>query len=206
MTVIVAAALAVAVGACGGGAVTDPTGTTAGPGGDPDAVPATTGWPPAVELAAQKETDLEKAANAAGCELLEPKNEGGEHISDLTQRVEYKTNPPTSGTHYLQWPEDGAYLTAPLPEQTVHTLEHGRIDIQWNPETAPDEVVASLKALFDEDPYHLLLFPNQTGMTYEVAATAWDNALVCETASPEAYDAIRAFRDQFVDKGPELVP
>ena len=66
--------------------------------------------------------------------------------------------------------------------------------------------MASLKALFDEDPYHLLLFPNQTGMTYEVAATAWDNALVCETVSPEAYDAIRAFRDQFVDKGPELVP
>ena len=54
----------------------------------PEAVPATTGWPPAVELPAQKETDLEKAADAAGCELLEPKNEGGEHISDLTQRVE----------------------------------------------------------------------------------------------------------------------
>ena len=58
-------------------------------------------------------------------------------------------------------------------ENLVHSLEHGRITVQYGPDV-PDEVVGSLKAMFDEDPVHMILVPpDQSGMEYAVAATAW---------------------------------
>ena len=47
----------------------------------------------------------------------------------------------------------------------VHTLEHGRIDVQYKPGT-PAETVRQLEALLAEqnDGYHMLLFENTTGM------------------------------------------
>lgn len=178
------------------------------PGGNRVAQPTDTGWPAQTTLPAQQIKNLQEAADAAGCQLLDPPHEGADHTASLDKRVTYKANPPTSGTHFLQWPEDGAYLVAPQTEQTIHTLEHGRIDIQWNPETGGgDNDVAGLKALYDEDSYHLLLFPNQTDMPYAVAATAWDHSLVCpEYKTPAVWDALRAFRDTYRDKGPEKVP
>jgi hypothetical protein len=178
------------------------------PGGNRAARPATTGWPGQIPIPPVETVDLQEAADAAGCELREPPNEGSDHTSSLDTRVTYKANPPTSGAHFALAAEDGAYLVAPQAEQTVHSLEHGRIDIQWNPGArATDDDVAGLKALYDEDPYHLLLFPNQTAMAYAVAATAWDHSLVCEEFdTPAVWDAIRAFRDTYRDKGPEKVP
>ncbi len=54
--------------------------------------------------------------------------------------------------------------------------------------------------------YHLLLFENGTNMPFAVAATAWDQQLGCPTMNPQVFDAIRAFRDEYIDKGPEKVP
>ena len=54
--------------------------------------------------------------------------------------------------------------------------------------------------------YHLLLFENGTNMPFAVAATAWDHQLGCPTMNPKVFDAIRAFRDEYIDKGPEKVP
>ena len=56
------------------------------------------------------------------------------------------------------------------------------------------------------DAYHMLLFQNNTNMPYEVAATAWTQLLGCKTVNANTWDAIRAFRDRFVDKGPEIIP
>ena len=50
--------------------------------------------------------------------------------------------------------------------------------------------------------YHLLLFENGTNMPFAVAATAWDHQLGCPTMNPQVFDAIRAFRDEYIDKGP----
>jgi hypothetical protein len=146
--------------------------------------------------------DLDAAAKAAGCELLAPKNEGSRHVDTA---VEYKANPPTSGDHFPVAAEDGSYIEAPPTERLVHALEHGRIYIQYSADAA-DEVRDQLQALFDEDPYHMVLAPNTTGMSYEVAATTWDNALVCDSMGDGTFDAIRAFREQYRDQGPEFVP
>ena len=171
-----------------------------GDGGGPQK--ANSGDWPKGSVPAQQQTDLDAAAKAAGCELKDPKNEGKSHVNG---NVEYKANPPTSGNHNIEPAPDGAYLEPPAKEQTLHTLEHGRVSIQFKP-TVPDSVKGNLKALFDEDPYHLIIFPNQTNMPSAVAATAWDHQLLCNEYNDKVPDAIRAFKNQYRDRGPESVP
>ena len=83
---------------------------------------------------------------------------------------------------------DGAYIDTPEPRSVVHSLEHGRIEIQYSPDL-PEEDQLALKGVFDEDPNGMLMFPNPD-MPYEVAATAWTNLLGCDS-----YDGPRPRRD-----------
>jgi hypothetical protein len=153
-------------------------------------------------------TDLAGAAKAAGCTVTNPKYEGNGHITKKFAASDYKTNPPTSGAHYPEWYDDGIYAPGSTPElgKLVHTLEHGRIDVQYKKGT-PAATVKQLEAfLAEKTGYHLLLFENTTDMPYAVAATAWTHALTCETMNPKVFDALRTFYQQYVDKGPEQVP
>ena len=149
----------------------------------------------------QQEFDLRAAARAASCRLEDPPEEGNTHTEG---EVEYRANPPTSGDHHPIATADGAYSIRPKVENSVHSLEHGRIHIQFKPDL-PQEQIDQLKALFDEDPYHMLIYPN-ADLPVPVAATTWNHALLCESFSPQVFDAIRAFRDQYRDQGPEFVP
>ena len=162
-----------------------------------------------VKLPPVKETDLDKAAKAAGCTVSNPPDEGRGHENKTFTAADYKSNPPTSGTHYPQWAQDGEYTQQTVPQlgELVHTLEHGRIDVQYKPGT-PATVVKQLEALLAESQngYHMLLYPNTTGMKAEVAATAWDHAVTCPSVNDKTWDALRAFRERYIDKGPETVP
>ena len=153
------------------------------------------------------ERDLDAAAEAAGCELTSPKPAGRGHTS---KDVTYGTNPPTSGEHDPQWLEDGVYPEVPDVEKSVHALEHGRVNFQYEA-APPPERVAQLEGMVSEEVkgtagYHSLLFENQTGMTAAAAATAWGQSLTCPEWNDQVFDAFRAFRLEYVDKGPEFVP
>jgi hypothetical protein len=163
---------------------------------------------------AQKVTDLPTAAKAAGCELKSFKANSREHTDDLSEQIPYASKPPTSGKHYLQPAEDGAYTESPDPKELVHAMEHGRIVI-WFKKNLPEDDRANLKALFDEDEYQMLLTPDTTGMTYQVAATAWNadpqpngtgRLMGCPKMDDAVFDAIRAFKDEHRSNGPEPVP
>jgi hypothetical protein len=160
-------------------------------------------------IPAAKEADLKKAAAAAGCTLVNAPNEGAGHIEKEFKPSDYKQNPPTSGAHFPEWYQDGIYAPGDTPElgKLVHTLEHGRIDIQYKPGT-PKATVAQLETLYNEmdGGHHLLLFQNTTNMPFAIAATAWDHQLGCKTMNPQVFDAIRDFRAEYIDKGPEIVP
>ena len=39
-----------------------------------------------------------------------------------------------------------------------------------------------------------------------VAATAWTQSLTCTTPGPKMWDALRTFRDRYLDKAPEKIP
>jgi Protein of unknown function (DUF3105) len=147
--------------------------------------------------------DLRKAAKAANCDLrLNLKDEGNTHITKESQIPNYKTNPPTSGNHNPEQMADGAYSEMPQPWYFVHSLEHGRIEIQYSPDLSEEDQLA-LKGVFDEKPEGVLFFPN-SDMPYEVAVTAWTQLMGCKTYEGDAtLDAIRDFRDIYIGHGPE---
>lgn len=152
----------------------------------------------------QVETDLFAAARAAGCVLRNPVIEGRQHVEPGTD-VEYKTNPPTSGNHDPAPAGDGVYSKPPTTATTrnfVHTLEHGRILIQYDP-SLRKRYIDQLGGLFNEDPYHMVLMPNRRLGENQVAVTAWGHLLGCEKVTDETFDAIRGFRDRYRDQGPE---
>jgi hypothetical protein len=157
----------------------------------------------------RKTKDLAKAAKAAGCNVITARDEGNEHVTRDVTPADYGTNPPTSGMHAPEWASDGIYQPGNTPTlgTLVHTLEHGRINIQYAPGTDAD-TVARLTGLFKEmdKGHHLLLYENGTGMPFAIAVTAWDHLLGCPKVNARIYDAIRAFTATFVDQGPEVVP
>ena len=162
--------------------------------------------------------EIEPAARAAGCELKSRKSRSekdGLHTDTPDERVDYQDNPPTFGRH---WPpgyqaEDGLYGNPPADEALVHTMEHGRVVI-WARPSLPEEARKTLRALFEEDSYQLVVTPRRE-MPYAVAATAWNGepgpagtgrTLGCPRWSEAAIDALRAFRDEHRSQGPEAVP
>jgi hypothetical protein len=149
-------------------------------------------------VAAVKVTNLKEAAKKAGCDLrLGLPEEGHEHIPPTAPTPEYETNPPTSGNHveppYQQ--ADGAYKEMPQEIDFLHSLEHGRIEIQYSPDL-PESAQLELVGLYDTMYGATLLFPN-SNMPYEVAATSWRNLLGCnEYKGDITLDAIRDFAKQ----------
>jgi hypothetical protein len=181
-----------------------------GGGGDDSSEPSEPSEAAAtVELPTQQTGELRAAARTAGCKVTHPEIEGATHETKQFAPSDYRTNPPTSGNHNPDWYEDGIYAPGGTPElgKLVHTLEHGRIDVQYKPGT-PEADVAKLEALLAESErgYHMLLFENTTGMDAAVAATAWGHSVTCPRMSDDVFDVLRTFRSSYIDKGPEAVP
>jgi Protein of unknown function (DUF3105) len=192
--------------------------TGGGGGGGASDAKAAEVFPDGGSVPDQRVFDVEPAADAAGCRTTTLKSRGQRdrlHTSGPDVQVSYRSNPPTLGRH---WPpgyqaEDGLYGDAPADEALVHTMEHGRV-IVWAKPSLPEDARKSLRALFEEDSYQLVLTP-RSDMPYAVAATAWDAdpapggtgvTLGCAKWTDEAIDAVRAFRDEHRSQGPEPVP
>jgi hypothetical protein len=164
-------------------------------------------------LPAKKISDFDAAVKAAGCTFKTYPSEGRSHLpSDTAVNNKYKTNPPTSGDHRPTPAQDGVYApgNSPDKENAVHALEHGRIELEYK-KGASKQVQGQVNALFNEklkgvEGYHKLMFENNTNMPFEVAAVAWTQLLGCPTMNAQVPDAIRAFEDRFVNKGPEIIP
>jgi Protein of unknown function (DUF3105) len=162
-----------------------------------------------VQIPAQEIGDLDRAAKAASCRVTHPEIEGATHETRDFTEADYKTNPPTSGNHFPEWAEDGVYEPGNTPQlgQLVHTLEHGRINVQYKQGT-PQNTVDQLEALLAEssDGYHMLLYENPTGMDAQVAATMWGHSVTCPQMNDQVFDVLRTFRASYIDQGPEDVP
>jgi len=191
--ILVALGLTLAATGCGGAG-----------GGRPARAAGTTGVQD-VAVPPPRATDLGAAALAAGCVVREFQSEGYEHTRAA---VRYRTNPPTSGNHDPEVAADGAYPsgnTQPVG-RLVHALEHGRVEIQYRPGLDARRV-GQLQTVFGEQGgYHALLFENATGMPYDVAVASWRRLLACPRIDDRTFDAIRAFRAAYTDKGREVVP
>lgn len=156
---------------------------------------------------------LKAAAQTAGCVYRAFPDEGADHVTETLTADDFKTNPPTSGAHNPETAADGLYVPGnePAIENWVHTLEHGRVIFQYR-EGTERSVVRQLEALFNEDvndsggAYHSALMQNNTDMPFEVAAVAWRHYMACREFTPQTIEALRTFREELIDKGPETVP
>jgi Protein of unknown function (DUF3105) len=188
LAVVAGIVLAVAGGGGESGAAHIVLGTGSTNGFEPDQREGT-------EAPAVKVNNLEDAAEQAGCVLrLGLKDEGKQHLPPTATTPDYGTNPPTSGNHaespYQQ--ADGAYDEMPDEIFIVHSLEHGRMEVQYSPDL-PEEEQLELKGLYETMYGGTLFFPN-SNMEYAVAATTWTNLIGCpEYKGAITLDAIRAF-------------
>lgn len=179
-------------------------------GGDDSSSTQADAEPAGAPIPEQENRNFDGAVEAAGCTFTEHDDEGSTHQEEPF--TDYKTNPPTSGTHYPEPAADGVYEAGNSPDvnRWVHTLEHGRVIIQYKPGTSPERI-AQLATLAGEPVkgspgYHMVLMENNSDMPYEVAALTWTRSLTCDEFTDETFDAIRVFRDEYVDQAPELIP
>ena len=163
---------------------------------------------------ADVDTDkLKAAAQSSGCVYRAFPDEGQDHVTEQLTEADFKTNPPTSGPHNPEPAADGLYVAGnePAIANWVHTLEHGRVILQYRA-GVDRSVVTQLEALFNEDVadsgggYHSVLMRNNSKMPFEVAAVAWRHYMACREFTPKSIEALRTFREELVDKGPETVP
>ena len=163
---------------------------------------------------ADVDTDkLKAAAQTSGCVYRAFPNEGQDHVTEALTEADFKTNPPTSGAHDPVPAPEGLYVAGNEPKigAWVHALEHGRVIFQYRPGTAK-AVVTQLETLFNEDvagsggAYHSVLMQNNTKMPFAVAAVAWRHYMACREFTPKSIEALRTFRGELIDKGPESIP
>lgn len=182
-------------------------------GGDDPEGPETTSTGTKAPVPPQRTTDLNTALKAAGCQVrtFTPGPNDRQHVEG---KVKYEHNPPVFGPHDIVPASDGNYVGqgTPRTEKLVHSLEHGRILIQYKP-GLDRRRVAQLETLLQERPkrgvipgYNTLLIENRTGMVPTVAATSWGRQLLCPRFDDATFDALRTFRTRYVDTGPEFIP
>ncbi len=175
---------------------------------------ASVSYPDGGEIPAQKEADLAAAMKTAGCkdEVIvdhpydDPK---GIHTADPNEVIPYKSEPPALGRHYQVPVEDNIYDEEQPVTHVVHSLEHGRIVI-WLRPGLPSDQLGQFKALYEEDPYHVIMEP-RAELKEPFAVSAWvgetaGHVLRCKDVNEGTWDAIRAFKEKYRDKAPEFVP
>ncbi len=148
---------------------------------------------PAASIPAPRERSLSRAVASSRCVLRSFPSYGR---GKTGARVQYRTNPPTSGPSDPSPAADGIYDDPAGTSKLVRALANGRVIFQFAP-GAPPKLRGQLKTLVKQDPRHLILTANQTGMSYAVAATAWRHYLGCNTVNGSTFDALRDFRDTY---------
>ncbi|MDQ4041327.1 MAG: DUF3105 domain-containing protein, partial [Actinomycetota bacterium] len=180
-------------------------------GGGSDGPKPGSGEGPKVRIPAQRITELDEAAKAAGCTVrsFAPGPNDRQHVDAV---VNYPQNPPVFGPHNPTAATDGNYVGQGTVdrEQLVHSMEHGRVIVWYRPDT-PRRRVSQLETLFYEPitgrpPAYKQLLVGDDAIPGAVAATAWGQQMVCRTFTDKTFDALRTFRARNVDKGPENIP
>ncbi len=128
-------------------------------------------------------------------------NQGQEHITQGSlDHPPYDSNPPTSGWHWPQPANWGAYDTTLPDEQLIHNLEHGGIWISYHPEKVDADTISRLKDFSQR--YPLIIVEPRPSNPSPIMLAAWQHLQALEQ-----YDerTILEFIDAYHNKGPEKV-
>lgn len=128
---------------------------------------------------------------------------GREHVRDGSPvaTTTYSSNPPTSGTHWLDPKRPGVY-SEPIPDaQAVHNLEHSHVWLSYR-DPSDTTTVAALAAIAARHPGVILVSPRPANDA-PIAVAAWGRLLKLQTVDGEQ---IERFITDSLHKGPEDVP
>ena len=155
-------------------------------GGDDDGGTETTATDADAELPASKTDDLDEAvknAKAAGCVFKEFEDEGNQHLATPRRDLRRVQDEPADLGHARPAARGLRRRLRPgqlaAKEDWVHSLEHGRVILQYKPGTPQDADRPARDALrrggrTQPGGYKTLLFENNTNMPFAVAAVVVD--------------------------------
>jgi hypothetical protein len=112
----------------------------------------------------------------------------------------YNSNPPTSGWHWPQPANWGAYPVTQPDELLVHNLEHGGIWISYKPGSVDQDTINKLNDFANR--YTLIIVEPREKNDAPISLAAWTHM-----QNLDQYDerAILEFIDAYYNKGPEKV-
>lgn len=154
----------------------------------------------------------EEALEAAGCTTdtrMDPYTEGGNHVDapgyngPLANPPTYSVDPPSGGDHLTQAVPPGVYggLNIRPDGNLVHSLEHGYV-ILWYRSDAPMGDITLVRDVGQEYARDTLVV-ERSDMPAPIAATAWEQRLLCPRANAEI---LGDFVERARNKAPEKVP
>lgn len=127
--------------------------------------------------------------------------QGRNHVPDGT-KVDYSTNPPTSGNHYAT-PQAGGTYDKPAPDgNLVHSLEHGAVII-WYKSDLPKDQIDQLKQVYDSISVSKKIMVPRDSLDTPVALTSWGRLLKLQTIDS---NQIKTFMETNENRGPEQAP
>lgn len=95
---------------------------------------------------------------------------GRDHTKDVNAKVEYNSNPPTSGTHF-EYPEQWGVFNSPQPDvKMVHNLEHGGIWISYK--DIDDQTRQQLETIAKANPGSVIMTPRPAN-DVKIALASW---------------------------------
>lgn len=127
-------------------------------------------------------------------------DEGVAHVANGT-KVEYRSNPPSSGAHYASPARWGVYDKELQDGNLVHNLEHGGIWISYK-STLPREEIKKLEDLAKGYRSKVVLTQREKNDSL-IALASWGRVYKMDVFNE---GAIRNFILKYKNTGPELVP
>ena len=149
------------------------------------------------------DAQLRTALTSGSCEVDRDSDPtappGQNHVPSPT----YQVNPPAGGDHLAAAARGGVYSGTSVPDDglLVHSLEHGYV-IAWHSSDLPADQLEQLTEL-EADNDGDVIVAERPGLPVPVAATAWNQRLLCEQVEPAA---LERFVEEYVGKGPEDQP
>jgi 2-succinyl-5-enolpyruvyl-6-hydroxy-3-cyclohexene-1-carboxylate synthase len=129
-------------------------------------------------------------------------HEGATHVDPGTV-VSYVSNPPTSGSHWPVPLQEGLYDTEKPDEAIVHSMEHGRVWVSYNPRVSED-VVSQLKKLLANQ--LIVILTPRSGNETDIALAAWNRLDTFNIEGTLDAQRVLDFVTRYKNKGPETVP
>jgi Protein of unknown function (DUF3105) len=141
------------------------------------------------------------------------------HVTSLTVKMPWNTDPPSSGQHYAGWAIWGFYTEPVNPRMVVHNEEHGGVILWWGPKV-PSATVDKLRSFYDQQTTGVFGTP-YPNLGSKIAITAWTgnparyqtkgyygqgHIAVCPGYDAATEKAFAAFRSAYRGHGPEGVP